>query len=485
MPAERIIKPPQSRTSPAGPIRDSSPKGEPELPPAPLRLIALLEAAGYAAYCVGGCVRDVLLGKAPVDWDLCTSARPEQVTQALRPHGITIHETGLQHGTVTAVMDRQPVEITTFRLDGAYTDHRRPDSVSFTDDLTADLSRRDFTVNAMAWRPGQGLADPFGGQEDLRAGLLRCVGEPSRRFGEDALRILRCLRFASTLGFSIEENTAGALFELKDTLRHVAAERVQSELTKLLCGQNARKILLEYREIIFAVLPELRPLSGFDQRSPWHCHDVWGHTCAAVEAAVPGVPDEPAGSFGWAVLRWAALLHDCGKPACFFTRDGVGHFHGHPEAGERMARGMLTRLKCPKRLTERVATLIRYHELRLLELTVPVKLRRLLGELGPEALLDLLELTRADVMAQAPEKLYRLEAYEPLREQINSLMKENACVTRGQLAVSGKDLLPLGFQGPALGRALDRLLEEVLEGRVANEREALLRRAQRMRNAEC
>ena len=439
-----------------------------ELPPAPLFLITLLETAGHAAYAVGGCVRDALLGQAPGDWDLCTSAQPEQALAILKTHGIKALETGLQHGTITAIIDHRPFEITSFRLDGAYSDHRRPDHVTFTDDITADLSRRDFTVNAMAYHPEHGLADPFHGENDLRNRLLRCVGAPSKRFGEDALRILRCLRFASTLGFAIEENTSKALFELKDTLRHVAKERIQVELTKLLCGTNARQILLEYREIIFAVLPALRPLSGFDQRTPWHCHDIWGHTCAAVEAVSP-TP----------VLRWAALLHDCGKPPCFFLRDGAGHFHGHPEVSERMAREILHSLKCPKKLTERVALLIRHHELRLLEQPPkPAKLRRLLGELGPETLLDLLDLTRADVTAQAPEKLYRLEGYEPMRASILTLANENACVTRAQLAVNGKDLMALGLRGPALGRVLDLLLEEVLEGRVENTREALLRFAQ-------
>ena len=450
--------------TPSGASRQLPQEGAFTIPPAPLSLITLLEQAGHACYAVGGCVRDALLGRPPGDWDLCTSARPEQVKAILEPHGITIHETGLQHGTITAVIDRQPFEITTFRLDGGYADHRRPDSVTFTDDLTADLSRRDFTVNAMAWKPQHGLIDPFNGQADLRAALLRCVGEPSRRFGEDALRILRCLRFASTLGFAIEEDTSQAFLNMRDSLRHVAAERIQSELTRLLCGQDARRVLLAYQEVIFAVLPQLRPLSGFGQHTPWHCYDIWGHTCAAVEAAPP-VP----------ALRWAALLHDCGKPSCFFLRDGVGHFHGHPEVSERMAREILGALKCPKRLTERVAVLIRHHELRLLEQQPKqAKLRRLLGQLGPETLLDLLELTRADVMAQAPEKRYRLEGYEPLRAQLLALAAENPCVTRKQLAVTGTDLLPLGLQGPQLGRMLDRLLEEVLEGRLANEREELI-----------
>jgi len=421
------------------------------------------------AYAVGGCVRDALLGQTPGDWDLCTSAQPAQVMACLRAYGLRVLETGLQHGTVTAIIDRKPIEITTFRLDGGYTDHRRPDSVTFTDDLAEDLSRRDFTVNAMAWHPMKGLIDPFNGESDLRAGLLRCVGEPARRFGEDALRILRCLRFASVLGFDIEENTSQALFDLKNTLQHIAAERIQGELTKLLCGRNPRKILLDYHEVIFAVLPQLRPLSGFDQRTPWHCHDIWGHTCAAVEAAPPSP-----------ILRWAALLHDCGKPPCFFMRDGTGHFHGHPAVSERLAREILGGLKCPKKLIERVAILIRHHELRLLEQPPKsAKLRRLLGELGPETLLDLLDLTRADVTAQAPEKRYRLEGYDAMRRQILALAEENPCVTRGQLAINGKDLMELGLQGPALGRMLDCLLEEVLEGRVENKRESLIQCAMR------
>ena len=440
------------------------------IPPAPLSLIALLETAGHSAYAVGGCVRDALLGQPPGDWDLCTSARPEQAMACLRARGVKVLETGLRHGTVTAVIDHKPIEITSFRLDGDYSDHRRPDSVTFTDDLTADLSRRDFTVNAMAWHPEKGLIDPFNGKTALRAGLLRCVGRASKRFEEDALRILRCLRFAAVLGFEIEEDTSKALSDLKDSLRHVAAERIQVELTKLLCGKNARQILLDYREIIFAVLPQLRPLSGFDQRTPWHCHDIWGHTCAAVEAA----PATPA-------LRWAALLHDCGKPPCFFLRDGVGHFHGHPQVSERMAREILGELKCPRKLIERVAVLIRHHELRLLEQPPgSARLRRLLGELGQDVLLDLLDLTRADVAAQAPEKLYRLAGYEPLRASILALASENPCVTRAQLAVNGKDLMALGLRGPELGRVLDTLLEEVLEGREVNTWEALMECAKAM-----
>jgi len=436
-----------------------------DIPAPALHIVNLLESAGFVAYAVGGCVRDALLGHSPGDWDFCTSAQPEQVSAVLRAAGITVHETGLQHGTVTAVHEKKAYEITTFRLDGAYSDHRRPDQVTFTDDLHADLSRRDFTVNAMAWHPGRGLADPFGGAADFRAGVLRCVGAPARRFGEDALRILRCLRFASTVAFEMEEQAALAAHAARKSLNYIAPERIQAELTKLLCGQNVRNVLMEHREIIFTVLPQLRALSGFEQRTPWHCYDIWEHSCAAVEA----VPPKPA-------LRWAALLHDCGKPECFFMRDGTCHFHGHPQASERIAREIFSKLKFPKRLGEQIALLIRKHELRLLEEAQPkpARLRRLLGEIGEEALLDLLDHMRADICAQAPEKRCRLQNYEPLREAVISLAREGTCVTRKQLAVNGGDLIPLGLQGPQLGDLLGRLLEEVLEGRLPNEKEALL-----------
>jgi len=432
-----------------------------KLPENAAKIISLLEAAGFCAFVVGGCVRDVLLGRSPGDWDICTDARPQEAIAALQD--ITVLETGLKHGTVTAIIDHKPIEITTFRLDGDYADHRRPDSVTFTEDLTADLSRRDFTVNAIAYHPDSGPIDPFNGQDDLQNKIIRCVGDPKKRFEEDALRILRALRFSATLGFAIEEGTTAALLELRESLRYVAAERVQAELIKLLCGMDARRVLLEYREIIFSLMPQLKPMDGFDQRTPWHCHDIWGHTCAAVEA----IPPEPR-------LRWAALLHDSGKPSCFVYEKGSGHFHGHPAVSENIARDILGQLKCSRKLTEAVAILIGHHELRILEDCSAKRLKRLLGQFGEEILLDLLELARADVTAQAPEKLYRLEAYEPLREEIIRLAASRACVTRGQLAVNGNDLLQFGLNGPALGRVLDQLLEEVLEGRLENTRESLL-----------
>ncbi|MCL2531704.1 MAG: HD domain-containing protein [Oscillospiraceae bacterium] len=442
------------------------------LPPEPARLITLLEQAGFSAYVVGGCVRDSLLGKVPQDWDLCSSATPEQARDILQAAGITVHETGLQHGTITAVFDRQPYEITSFRRDGAYTDHRRPDSVQFTQDLHEDLARRDFTVNAMAFHPQRGLIDPFGGQADLQARVIRCVGEPAQRFAEDALRILRALRFAATLGFAIEEKTAQAAHDLRSNLLHIAHERVQVELTKLLCGSHACEILLAQRDIIFTVLPELALLNGFDQHTPWHCYDVYEHSCVAVQH----VPPEPA-------LRWAALLHDTGKPACFFMRDGTGHAHGHPAVSAKITLQICERLKFSRKLTQQVHALVEHHELRLLEDDVaPVRLRRLLGKHGGDTLLQLLELNRADVCAQHPDKFYRLANYKPIKQAIEQLIAEQSCVTRAQLAVNGSDLMALGLQDKQLGQALDELLQQVIDGALPNEHGFLLAYIQQSRS---
>jgi len=434
------------------------------LPATTLYLITLLEQAGFSAYVVGGCVRDSLLGNTPSDWDLCTCAIPEQVSAVLQTAGITVHQTGLQHGTITAVLDHKPYEITTFRTESTYTDHRRPDAVQFTKNLHKDLARRDFTVNAMAFHPLRGLIDPFGGQQDLQAGIIKCVGAPTQRFEEDALRILRALRFASTLGFTLEAQTAHAAHKTCATLNLIAKERIAVELTKLLCGKHVREVLLAHREIIFAVLPQLRELSGFDQHTPWHCYDVYEHSCVAVEA----VPPEPH-------LRWAALLHDIGKPACFFMRDGTGHFHGHPQVSERIAHNICDYLKFSRKLKEQVLTLVANHELRLLEDDVkPTRLRKLLGKFGEATLLDLLLLNRADVTAQAPEKRDRLKNYEPIRQAVLDLVHQAVCVTRKQLAINGDDLISLGLHGTSLGNMLNLLLQEVLEGRLVNDRKILL-----------
>ncbi len=310
-----------------------------------------LQTQGYEAYPVGGCVRDSLLGMEPTDWDVCTSALPQE-TEAALP-GWRFVETGIKHGTVTVLTDGGAVEVTTFRRDGAYADNRHPQAVEFVGGLREDLARRDFTINAMAFDSSGGVIDLYGGRQDLQAGLIRCVGNAQERFREDALRILRGLRFAARLDFAVENATAHAMKEQRDLLRNISAERVFKELMGILAGVAAGRILREFAEIFYVFLPELEPQQGFQQHSPHHIHDVWTHTTMAVDAITP----EP-------VLRLTMLLHDVAKPEMFFTDEaGVGHFYGHAERGAEMADALLRRLRCDNDTRKRVTALIRYHDI--------------------------------------------------------------------------------------------------------------------------
>ncbi len=438
-------------------------------PPYAQKALETLGQHGFAACLVGGCVRDALLGSEPNDWDIATSALPNETAACFR--GLHCIETGMRHGTVTVVLDGHPVEITTFRKDGAYQDHRRPETVEFSRQLEEDLSRRDFTINALAWDPKNGVTDLFGGREDLNAHVLRCVGDPLRRFEEDALRILRCLRFASTLSFSIENDTAFAMERQKELLLHISHERVREELTKLLVGKNTEKVLLEYGSILFTVIPELSLMKGCGQENPYHCYDVWEHSLRALGA----VPQKP-------VLRWAALLHDCGKPAAkFYDKNGTAHFYGHEKKSVEIAGSVLDRLRFSNRDTQDILTLIAAHgEV----LPVPEKrVRRLLGKLGPEQLFALLKLMHGDLSGQAPS-LYQ-ERSAMISEAENcakKLLKEEERLTLRTLAVNGRDLMSIGVPpGPEMGRILKALLDLALDGKLSNERSILLEEAQKIK----
>ena len=425
-----------------------------------------LTAAGHEAWCVGGCVRDLMLGHTPDDWDVTTSALPEETMAVFGRRAIP---TGLRHGTVTVVTEQRRVEVTTYRVDGGYADHRHPDSVTFTRSLEEDLKRRDFTVNAMALGWDGAVRDPFGGQTDLSAGVLRCVGEPDRRFREDALRILRGLRFAAVLGFSIEPATAESIHQNRALLRDIAAERMQVELTKLLLGQAVDKVLREFPDVIGVFIPEILPLVGFDQRNPHHCYDIWEHTIHSVEAADRDV-----------VLRMTMLLHDIGKPACF-TQDerGIGHFYGHPAVSWAMAAEILRRLRFGNDQKAAILTLVEQHD-RVFPRTEK-GIRRALRLLGEENLRRLLAVKRADNLAQSPafqkENQREIRRAEELMEQ---LLRRGDCFTLKQLAVNGRDMMRLGLAGPDIGQALDALLEQVVEGSLPNDRQSLLDAAARM-----
>ena len=436
------------------------------VPQAVREIMDLLRRHGFAPYLVGGCVRDLLRGVTPYDYDMTSDARPEEVMAVF---GASAHPTGLQHGTVTLVRGGLAVEHTTERCDGTYRDSRHPESVTFTKNIEEDLARRDFTVNAIALSPEGALVDPFGGQNDLRAGVLRCVGAPERRFAEDALRILRLLRFASVLGFSVEENTARAARGQKDGLRAIAHERVYAELNKLLCGEHAAAVLLDYPDILGVVLPELLPCVGFDQRNPHHCYDVWEHTARAVGAVPPT-----------RVLRWTMLLHDLGKPGCFTQDvDGTGHFYGHTAVSAELAEGIMARLHFEHALAQSVRTQLACFD----EMFPPERaaVHSRMARYGRETVGNLLQTKLADNAAKAPAGLER--AQRPWREALslyNELLAENACCSLAELRIDGGDLLALGFSGRAVGRAKQRLLDEVASEKLENERKALMDRAARL-----
>ena len=429
------------------------------LPAHAARAVARLEAAGFETWAVGGCVRDSLRGAAPHDWDLCTAARPAEMQAVFA--GERVLETGLRHGTLTLLTEDGPLEITTFRADGTYSDGRRPDGVRFVRRIEDDLARRDFTVGAMAWHPQRGLCDPFGGQDDLRRGVLRAVGEPDARFHEDALRLLRGVRVASQLGFGIEERTAAAMRRQAGRLAGIAAERVRAELTGALCGRYALRALLRYGEVVCAALPELRPMRGCDQQNPYHKYDVWEHSVRAL-AQVPAQP----------VLRWAALLHDCGKPACKTVDErGVGHFYGHPAAGRDLAAALVRRLRFSSEDGARITLLVEQHDRPLGD--SEKQLRRRLSQLGEARVRDLLAIKKGDCVGQEthPENLARLCEIERLLDKV---LAAALCFSLRDLAVDGNDVKALGLSGRAVRAMLQALLDAVIDERTDNTREALL-----------
>lgn len=431
------------------------------MPDAAARIIKRLTQAGHEAYIVGGCVRDSLLGREPGDWDITTSALPEQVKGLFRR---TI-DTGIQHGTVTVMDGNEGYEVTTYRLDGDYEDGRHPASVTFTRSLIEDLKRRDFTINAMAYNETAGLVDVFDGIGDLRQGVIRCVGEPAERFGEDALRILRAVRFSAQLSFQIEEHTKKAIERLAPTLEKISCERIQTELNKLLLSQNPGYFRLLYETgITHIIMPEFDVLMELPQHNPYHCYTVGEHTLRAVEAAPPVL-----------ALRLTMLLHDVAKGWTGSTDEkGCDHFYGHAAEGAMWAERFLRGLKYDNHTIERVTALVKWHDYRF----APVKksVRRLMSAMGPELFSDFLQVYRADTMAKseyAKEKI--LPQLETAKELAREILAEDECLTLKQLAVKGSDLIAMGMRpGPQMGKELKRLLELVLEQPERNTREYLM-----------
>ena len=432
-----------------------------ELPDHVKFILDTLKRNGYEGYAVGGCVRDALLGRVPQDWDITTNAKPLQVKDLFRR---TI-DTGLQHGTVTIMLDHIGYEVTTYRIDGEYEDGRHPKEVSFTGSLSEDLKRRDFTINAMAYNETEGLVDLFGGREDLEKGVIRCVGAPRERFTEDALRMMRAIRFSAQLGFEIEKQTMDAIRGLADTIQKISAERIQTELLKTLTSAHPQTVRLFYETGLSShFLPELDRMMETGQNNPHHCYSVGEHTLHSLSE----VPEDK-------VLRLTMLLHDVAKPGCKTTDEaGIDHFHGHPTQGAELAKKVLRRLKLDNETIARVTQLIRWHDDNppLSERNV----RRAICRVGTAQYPDIFAVKRADIRAQSNykkvEKLRYVDDYEAVYKQI---LEKNQCLSIKELAIDGSDLLAAGVpQGKAIGEKLQGLLELVLEQPERNTREYLL-----------
>jgi len=431
--------------------------------------LGILRDAGHKAYIVGGCVRDALMGKEPYDWDIATSAVPDEVMAVFE--GYRQVYSGLKHGTVTVVIDGEPVEITTFRIDGEYSDGRRPDSVQFTGSIVTDLARRDFTINACAFGE-EGVVDPFGGADDINKRIIRCVGDPESRFREDALRILRGLRFASTLGFDIDKPTGEAMLSCADLLKNVSQERITAELGKILAGAGAEKVLSDFREILIRIIPEIEPTIGFDQRSPYHIYDVFEHTLHSVE----NIENDP-------VLRTAMLLHDIGKPVCFhIDGNGRGHFYGHNEVSAQMADEILKRLRYPSQDRKEIVELVRYHNATITPTAAGVK--RFLSKHGEAFLQKLLKVRLADALAQNPAYADKnIEMVKRIQALLEEVLERKECFSLHDLAVTGDILISRGIpRGVRLGEILDRLLSLVIEGSLENSEDVLIKEALRLYN---
>ena len=450
-----------------------------EIPTGAAYILQQLNKHGYEAYIVGGCVRDSLLGKQPNDWDITTSAKPEEVKAIFHR---TI-DTGIQHGTVTVLVDREVLddgsgslashtdyafEVTTYRVDGVYTDHRRPESVCFTASLEEDLKRRDFTINAMAYNPEQGVIDIFGGQEDLEKGIIRCVGEASERFDEDALRILRAVRFAAQLDFVIEDQTREAMRDQAKFLKDISVERICTELTKMIVSKHPERLEEAYElGLTQMFLPEFDVMMQTPQNNQYHLYDVGHHTLKVMEA-VPATT----------VLRYAALLHDVGKPKCKTTDEtGVDHFYGHQELSAKMARTILRRLKLDNDTIDQVCRLVKNHDYRLSGDGPGMKsFRRFVAQLGAEHFADFLEIRKGDMAGQSAYHLeQRRQVIAHMEAMYAEIIEQKQCLKLSELAIGGKDLIAIGVKpGPDMGRILKALLDRVLEEPELNTREQLL-----------
>ena len=437
------------------------------MPKGAAAIIDTLQSNGFEAYLVGGCVRDSILNRPVHDWDITTSATPDEMKEVFFDSNIL--ETGIAHGTLTIQSIDGFYECTTYRIDGEYSDGRQPDEKTFTDSLVKDLSRRDFTINAMAYNDKNGLIDPFGGMKDIGNGIIRCVGDPMERFKEDALRIMRALRFSAQLMFTIDIDTMEAAFKLKRILKNVSMERINGEFCKIMICEEPGWILEQCKLIFKEFIPEISSMIGFLQNNPYHVYDVWDHTFMVVtNCDMPNPKD--------LILRLAAFFHDIGKPHCYQSDpDGTRHFRGHGKVSAEMTDKIMQRLKFDNKTREKVVELVYYHNVTL-EITDKC-IKRWLNKIGEEQFKRLLSLRRADILGQSPiNQDVRLEKVNTLEEILEDVLEQQACFSIKNLAVNGDDLIAAGMKpGKEIGAVLNQMLDLVLNDECANDKNTLFK----------
>jgi tRNA nucleotidyltransferase (CCA-adding enzyme) len=428
--------------------------------PASKIAIDLLKSNGFEAFLIGGSVRDYIMGLPIGDIDITTNATPQQVKSVFCDFRVI--ETGIKHGTVTVLIDNEPLEITTYRSEGAYSDNRHPDCVTFSQSLSDDVVRRDFTMNAIAYDFSDGFCDLVGGIKDINNQTIRCIGDAETRFREDALRILRALRFSSVLGFSIEKNTEKAIHECKDLLKNISAERIREEFTKLICGKNAFSVLQEYSDVISVFIPEIQRCVGFEQKNRHHCYDVYTHTLKAVEK-----------SRNDAIIRLSLFFHDIGKPVvAHFDEKGEQHYYGHPKKSAELTESIMTRLRFDNETKNKVVTLVALHDSPIMvnNNTYPDKkrLKKLMSKIGKDMIYDLIHIKYCDNSAQQPEYLRGEDFYKATYSMIDEIISQQECFSIKDLKINGNDLISMGFNGKEIGKILNNVLERVINETLAN-----------------
>lgn len=429
--------------------------------------IEILKSKGFEAFLIGGSVRDFVMGLPIGDIDITTNATPNEVKQAF--WDFRVIETGIKHGTVTVLINNEPLEITTYRSEGTYSDNRHPDSVTFSKSLADDVVRRDFTMNGIAYDFDNGFCDLVGGLQDIKDHTIRCIGNAETRFNEDALRILRAMRFSAVLGFEIESETKNAIHKYKDLLKNISAERIREEFTKLICGKNAYNVLQEFSDVVTVFIPEIRDCVNFEQKNRHHCFDVYTHTLKAVEK-----------SQAKPIIRLALFFHDIGKPSvAHFDEKGEQHFYSHPKRSAEITEKIMTRLRFDNDTKNKVVTLVRMHDSPIMvnDMTKPdrKRIKKIMSQIGADLMFDLIEIKYCDNSAQNPEYFRGEDFYKRTHDIVNEIINEKECFSINHLAIDGNDLIALGFKGKKIGETLEKCLTAVIDGKVENEKSELIK----------